>query len=132
MKGREMVKFLSTDVRRGWVLCNICLAAGPILVTLLSASTDVYPVILSYCYALLVVGAYLSYRFARNRDTFVSGDTWFWSSIFVAVVILIFLGAYNSNPDIIKIVNIHWTVITILSSGTLILAFFLAYMTPPP
>ena len=121
------LKFVSTDVRRGWVLCNIVLAAGPIAVTILSGSPNIFPATLTYCYALLLVGAYLFYRYVRSHDITEQGDTTFWVSIVFAGSFLIILMGYYSNPSIVEIVNSHWATTISLSSVIIVAAFVLAY-----
>jgi hypothetical protein len=127
MNLKGAVKFISTDVRRGWVLCNIVLAAGPIAVTILSGSPDIFPATLTYCYALLVVGAYLFYRYFKSRDITGQSDTMFWTSIVVAVAILLLLMGYNSNPSIVEKVNSHLATTIIVSLIIIVGAFYLAY-----
>lgn len=127
MNIKGSLKFLSTDVRRGWVLCNIVLAAGPIAATILAGSANAFPATLTYCYALLVVGAYLFYRYVRSHDITEQGDTMFWFSIVFAVAILIILMGYYSNPSIVEIVNSQMATTIILSLVVIVIAFFLAY-----
>ena len=124
---KRTFKFLSTDVRRGWVLCNIVLAAGPIAVTILSGSPNIFPATLTYCYALLVVGAYLFYRYFRSRDITEQSDTMFWFSIVFAVAILMILMSYNLNSRVVEIVNSHLATTITLSLVIIGMAFFLAY-----
>jgi len=124
---KRAFKFLSTDVRRGWVLCNIVLAAGPIAATILSGDTHIFSATLTYCYALLVVGAYLFYRYFKSRDITGQSDTMFWTSIVVAVAILLLLMGYNSNPSIVEKVNSHLATTIIVSLIIIVGAFYLAY-----
>ena len=127
MNIKGALEFISTDVRRGWVLCNIVLAAGPIAVTILSGSPDIFPATLTYCYALLVVGAYLFYRYFRGRGITEQSDTMFWFSIVFAMVILLILMGYNSNSRIVEIVNGHLATTIILPLIIIVGAFVCAY-----
>lgn len=124
---RGSLGFLSTDVRRGWVLCNIVLAAGPIAVAVFAGSAHIFPATLTYSYALLVVGSYLFYRYFRSRDITEQSDTIFWSSIIYAVAILLILMSYSLNSRVLEIVNVHLAATIALSLVIIGVAFPLAY-----
>lgn len=122
-----LLRFFSTDVRRGWVLCNIVFAALPVAVVLLSGGADIYASVLSYCYAFLVVGTYLYYRYIKAHDSSEKSDTIFWSSVVVIVLVLLLLQGYNSNPLVVKIVNYHISTTIFISLATIVVVFYLAF-----
>lgn len=122
-----LLRFISTDVRRGWVICNIFFAALPIAIVSLSGGADIYVSVLSYCYAFLVVGTYLYYRYIKTHGSADKSDTIFWSSVFVIILILLLLQGYNSNPLIARVVTYHVSTIVLISLATITVAFYLAF-----
>lgn len=134
----KYLRFLSTDVRRGWIMCNLIFAAGPVAVALSWGGLDYYPTILSYCYALLVVGSYLFYRNLKSHKeeenegnehtTIIKNiDTIFWTSLVAAIVLLYLLSQYSSGAVIDKAIHFHASITAIVSLIVIVISFVMAY-----
>lgn len=132
-KVMQKLRFISTDIRRGWIICNIIFAAIPLAVAILANTADVYAAVLTYCYALLVVGEYLFYRYIKiHKGTEVianleNSDTIFWSSLLFIGGLIFLIAEYNSNPKVSQFINDPTWVKVVLSIVTIVISFYLAY-----
>ena len=129
-----IAKLFSTDVRRGWILSNIVFAGIPLAFAALSDNRrDTFGDILTYCYALLVVGNYLYYRGIKSRKTqeetleFENSDTIIWSSLVFTAIFIGLLAEYNSNISVFHFFNCHFWITLPMVIVNLTISLVLTY-----
>ncbi len=91
----------------GWVAWNFGAPLIPVIVLIPLASSEViFSSVLTYCYALLVLGTYLFDQYSKLR--FKAGrDSLFYISLFAVLILLALLILYNSTDIVKNIANFN-------------------------